>query len=530
MGSLIGVLAVATSAWAETPPSAGELGLPDVEFVGEHARQMQLHPKVVARKKASGGQAGGQPSATPGPDMTVYGYLAYWADDLDTVPWDNLSHIAVFQAGIDEDGNLTGTSTWDNADDVVARAEPYGVKTHLCVTNFSSGSIGAFLDSPTARSHAIDQLREWVDATGADGVNIDFEGLLSANKQDLVDFAEELNDEFGDEVVFATPAVDWNGAWDYSEITRFADVFIMGYGYHYSGSGTAGPVDPLYGGGVWGDHSLEWTVEDYLTYDADPDRVILGLPLYGYSWPVASNDVPADATGTGSAVFWVAAQDKAAQYGASFDEQSRTPYYYGGGRQGWYQNTDSVRERVIYTRESGIAGVGFWALNYDEQDPELWAMMDEETNFTVDTGDTGDTGDTEETGDTDQVYAQYIANVGLPFLAYVGDTVRLSGLDSTAPDGQDLEFRWTQVAGPAVELSDPSGAQPEFPLKETGTLAFELEVGDGVVWSPPATSYVIVIDPALGVQGCGCNSTPWGGAWAGIAGLLAYRRRRSVAR
>ena len=82
---------------------------------------------------------------TPGPDARVYGYLAYWSDDLDSVRWDDLSDIALFSAGTDASGRLTGTSNWDLAEDTVRLAAPYGVRVHLCVTNFDTGELATLL-------------------------------------------------------------------------------------------------------------------------------------------------------------------------------------------------------------------------------------------------------------------------------------------------------------------------------------------------------------------------------------------------
>ena len=60
------------------------------------------------------------PPPTPGPNVTVYGYQAYWAQDLDAVPWDDLTHIAIFSAGSDSYGNLSYTSRWDSTAEAVA--------------------------------------------------------------------------------------------------------------------------------------------------------------------------------------------------------------------------------------------------------------------------------------------------------------------------------------------------------------------------------------------------------------------------
>jgi hypothetical protein len=493
------------------PALAGDVGI-----VGEHARQHAEHAGEEARYRAPSRRA--LPDPTPGPDVRVYGYQAYWADDLGAVPWDHLSDLAIFAAEVDSAGNLSSTSRWEGAADAVAMAAPYGVRVHLCVINFDTDSLETLLGSETARRNLIDQLGEWQDRTGAHGVNIDFEGLPSSRKQQMVDFTADLQAEAG-EVVLATPAVDWSGAWDYSELSKHADLFVMGYGYHWSGSSQAGPVDPLYGGGVWGEKALDWTIDDYLANGADPERVILGLPLYGYVWPVASGDVPADATGDADAIFWAEAQAKAATHGRRYDEGSRTPYWYGAGEQGWYGDADSLRERTKHAVGKGIGGIGFWALHYDDADQKLWDAVREETVFQM-----------------PATPEEFTADAGLPFLAYVGDHIILSGAGSTGPEGVDLEYLWNQTAGPRVLLSDDGAVEPEFDVEAPGVHAFELRVGDGETFSAPVKSYVVVIDPAAGERhaeqgGCGCATGAPTSAWAVFVGVIASataRRARVV--
>ena len=478
---------------------------------GEHALEA-ANPPYVARRR---GAPLPLPPVTPGPDVVVYGYQAYWANDLNLVPWDQLTHMAIFAASVDSSGNLAGTSKWNDAATAVSMGAPYGVRIHLCVTNFDGSSIAALLASTTARQRLIDSLVQWTDDTGAVGVNIDFEGLPVGSKQDMVDFVADL-DAAVDDVVLATPAVDWNGAWDYSELSKHADLFIMGYGYHWSGSSSAGPVDPLYSGDLWTSRDLDWTVKDYLANGADPSRVILGLPLYGYSWQTASSAVPADTTSTGTAVLWADANANAATYGMLYDEISVTPYYYGAGKQGWYGNTDSLRERIRYAVDANIEGVGFWALEYDGGDAAMWSMVAEETKIPL-------------PDDPAPADSAYTADAGRPFLAYPGDRVILTANGSTGPDGVELQYLWTQVAGPHVSLSAEHIKEPSFIADLPGVHVFELRVGDGVTFSAPARSEVIVVDRDAGEahDATGGCSTTSGGLLAGLIALLAARKRRA---
>jgi hypothetical protein len=486
------------------------------------------------------------PIPAPGPDLRVYGYLAYWEDDLASLPWNELTDLAIFSAGASSTGDLTVTERWDIAPAAVAMAAPYDVRVHLCITNFDPTSLDALLSSASARNHLIDQLVRWEADTGAHGVNVDFEGLPVSVRPEMVQFVADLDAAVGD-VVLATPAVDWSGSWDYDQLNLHADMFIMGYGYHWSGSSWAGPSDPLLNGagtrwdGV-NSRSLTWSVDDYLTWGAVPSRVILGLPLYGTRWPTNDNAVPTETLGEGTDVVFESAWNTAAASGRSYETDAQSPYTRSGGEQLWYGDEESVRARVQFVRDqTDLAGIGFWAMHYDGDDPQFWDMIRTEARSgaddpgtdtgtddpTTDPGDPTDPGTEPEPGDP-----SWTADAGLPFLVYVGDTVRLSAAGSRGPAGAAMQYRWTQVAGPAVVLDADDVEMPTFVVEQPGTLAFELEVGDGEGWSAPATSWVVVIDPDLARRhagGCGCAglSGPASGGWAvGAVALAALARRR----
>lgn len=530
-------------------PSAGPVPTLS-EALGEpgrsvhHDQELQFGGRPRAPLPARGTRL---PMPTAGPDIRVYGYLAYWDDDLASLPWDDLTDVAIFRAAADASGNLSETGYWDIADDAVAMAQPYGVRIHLCVALFDPGSIQSLLQSSTARNHLISELQRWESQTGADGINVDFEGLPAAAKTQMVQFVADLDAAVGD-VVLATPAVDWNGSWDYDQLNLHADMFIMGYDYFWTGSSYAGPSDPLGAGAgtVWNgvnSYSLQWTVNDYLQWGGNPDRILLGLPLYGREWPTNDNNVPTRTTGQGSAVVF---SDAWALGAGTYEADSAARYLRSGGQQLWFGDEDTVRERIVYARDdAGLAGVGFWALHYDGDDASFWNMVHQEARSgadqptgPTDTGtgpgptDTGDPGPTDTGTDPGPGPAGLVANAGLPFLAYVGDTVRLSAEGSRGPAGVDLQYDWTQVEGPKVTLDDPSAETPSFVVAEPGTVEFELRVGDGDGWSAASPSWVVVIDPGLPERhdtGCGCASADPTAALApaaALAVLLGYRSRR----
>lgn len=484
--------------------------------------------------RAPAWRAAGPP--TPGPDRRVYGYKAYWSGTLADMPWDELSDIALFSADVASDGSLSNTSRWGDVAAARATADPYGVRVHLCITNFDRESLRTLLGSSTARAALISRLGSEVRSRGAHGVNVDFEGVPAERRAEMVAFVRDLAAEVG-EVVVATPAVDWSSAWDYAALSTHADLFIMGYGYHWAGSSNAGPVDPLYGGVDFYDRSLDWSVRDYVTKGARKDRILLGLPLYGLEWPTANDAVPGTATARGSSVVWTNARSGATTHGARWHAHSHSPWYFTGTSQVWHPNVQGVSDRAIYARDADLGGIGFWALNYDAGDPALWEVVREATHDAApepepepdDTDDTAvpdDTGLPDDTGVPDED-GPLRADAGRPFLAYPRDIVILNGGGSRGPAGATLTYDWTQVAGPPVALEMFEPDRPRFVVGAAGVHTFELRVSANGETSAPARTDVIVLDRDAGgrfASGCATGGAS-AGAWA-LLGLLGMRRRR----
>jgi hypothetical protein len=77
-----------------------------------------------------------------------------------------------------------------------------------------------------------------------------------------------------------------------------------------------------------------------------------------------------------------------------------------------------------------------------------------------------------------------------------GDAVRLAGAGSD-PEGSAVTYEWVQTGGPAVVLSDPCAAEPEFEAPEgvaNTDLEFELRVSDGVNTSVDTVTVTVQAD------------------------------------
>ena len=257
--------------------------------------------------------------------------------------FESLTHLAIFDVGLEADGSISNTIVGQCIGDH-ASGESSQRQGSPDSDRFVDSITGPLLSDPQKRAAAVATLADLVNSAGADGVNIDIEGLEPEYKDDLTAFVEEMA-AVVDEVVVATPAIDWKGAYDYDKLANASDgLFIMGYGYHWSG-GDPGPVDPLFGGSPWSNYSLEWTLDDYRTMGTPDDKIIMGLPLYGREWETVDNSIPGTATSEGVSVTMSAAMSMH-NLKTLISIRSPKPIHLSPQSQLWYCDTDSVIERI----------------------------------------------------------------------------------------------------------------------------------------------------------------------------------------
>lgn len=85
-----------------------------------------------------------------------------------------------------------------------------------------------------------------------------------------------------------------------------------------------------------------------------------------------------------------------------------------------------------------------------------------------------------------------VADAGMDQTVETGATVLLDGSGSTDPGQNPLTYKWTQVGGDIVTLSNPSAENPTFEAIAPGLYSFELVVNNGIVDSLPDYVNVVV--------------------------------------
>ncbi len=314
----------------------------------------------------------------------VFGWHPYWANGLeDNYQWSYLSDLAYFAYEVDyTDGSAVSTHGWETTA-VVDEAKNHGVRVHLTATLF--GNHDEFFGNPTAVQNLINNLVTEVSSRNADGINIDFEGMGSDNKDQFTQFIADLRqamDNVNPDWILSIClyAVDWNGVFDIPNLVPNVDLFtIMGYDYYYSGSSTAGPTGQLYTMSSF-DYNESRSVTYYKYKGVPNNKLVLGVPYYGFDWPTQSSSVPSSTTGSGSTKTIKTVKDDANGYYSNPQIEPNSlskyyAYYNGGNRQCWVDDETTMKYKYKMVLQQGIAGIGIWALSYDDGYTEMWELI-----------------------------------------------------------------------------------------------------------------------------------------------------------
>lgn len=338
------------------------------------------------------------PTATPPTGGTeLYGYLPYWqmndavAAYLERVP---VTTLALFSVTTTSSGGLkrneTGYAriTGARGRGLIADAHRRGQRVELVYTSFGyRANANLFGDDPKAqrrRARAALELANLASVLGVDGVNVDIE-LIDGDLGDgyglfLLDLGSRLRAANPNATLSVASTAGPVGA----SLARAAvaggvdRVFLMGYDYHWSGS-VAGASSPI--NSRSGNLDLDWSIASYVNRGVPRDRIVLGLPLYGMSWPVTGPGWSADVTGTG--VTWIPSQHAdvllAPGFEPAFDQQEVVDYFVVLRGLNWvatyYDSPRSLRPKLELARSQGLAGAGFWALGYERGLPGYVELM-----------------------------------------------------------------------------------------------------------------------------------------------------------
>lgn len=282
-----------------------------------------------------------------------------------------LTYIMPFTYGFTEKGELI------SPDDgyIIERALISGTKPLLHLSTltgegyFDSNLPERLFSSSDAVQKLIEGIIDMVESKGYEGVDTDFEYLPEGEKENYADFLKKLSHSLhnkGKILIVAVPpkasdeqrSVLVNGI-DYKAIGSIADyILIMAYeyGYKFGPPLAIAPVNQVR------------SVLDYATNKINSEKILLGIPNYGYDWTLpyvrGESDAPSIST--------VEAIELAKRYGAEiqYDVASEAPYFFYTDEarsihEVWFEDARSYKAKVSLIEEYGLAGGFIWDLMRD---------------------------------------------------------------------------------------------------------------------------------------------------------------------
>ncbi len=335
----------------------------------------------------------------------VYGFLPYWNLSKFTLQPET-THLSYFSLAIGSDGSVLTKSGGEveqgfhklGSDEVLsffAQQKQQHGRVDLTFTQFDNDDIVHFLASPAAHQNFLTSLDSVLEAYPIDGINIDIEysgEVTDAVRNNLTTFMTTLRQHLNQKKTPIQLSIDTyvSGAtkyyiWDVPAIQKQVDyVIVMAYDFHRKSSPAAGPVAPLFGGKKLWDSDITQYLKDFVA-QVPEQKILLGIPFYGYEWQTTSTDSQASTfpdTGSTATLSRVQdlldnkAQNNVHEY---WNEDALSPYLsYKKDNEThiiYYENSRSISYKLDLVNQLNLGGIAIWSLGYEGNSRDLWDVI-----------------------------------------------------------------------------------------------------------------------------------------------------------
>lgn len=297
----------------------------------------------------------------------AYPFISPWVLE-QTLPF--LSELLVFSYGFTGEGEVLAPAYGED-DWMIAEANNYGARPILTLTpfgedgNFNNRLIHSVVNSEEYKDNLIRNLLEVMEEKGYQGVDIDFEYILAEDRDAFTAFVQDVTaamrgNGYRTSVALAPKTSSeqkgllYEGK-DYRALGEAADhVLLMTYEWGY----TYGPpmaVAPL--------NQVRRVVEYALT-QIPAEKIDLGIPNYGYDWPLPYvRGTTRAATINNVQAVRIAVENGA---GIRFDDVAESPYFTysenGTEHEVWFEDVRSLLAKFELIKEYGLRGCGYWQI------------------------------------------------------------------------------------------------------------------------------------------------------------------------
>ena len=290
-----------------------------------------------------------------------------------------LSGLIPFTYGIRPDGTLVELD--DKA--LIAAAQQLGVTPvmHLSTLTenggFDSALASLVLNDMQVQDSIVSDIVSTMEQRGYRVLDVDFEFIPPQDAVPYADFISRLHDTLaplGIPVIVALapktsadqPGLLYEGH-NYALLGRAADaVLLMTYEWGYT-YGPPLPVAPL--------PNVRRVVEYALT-EIPAEKILLGIPNYGYNWTLPFVQGESRATSISNQYAVTLAADNGVDI--SYDSAAQAPFFryrddMGREHEVWFEDARSIRAKLSLISRYGLLGAGYW--NLMRPFPQNWLVL-----------------------------------------------------------------------------------------------------------------------------------------------------------
>jgi spore germination protein len=292
-----------------------------------------------------------------------------------TLPY--LTYLSIFSYEVNADGTLKPINDQPLIDAArAAGVAPIMVITNLSEDGFSSDLARTILTNQAVQDTLLNNVIANMRAKNYRGLDIDFEYIYPENREDYNNFLRKTVNRLRPLGYTITSALapktsaDQKGllyeAHDYPVHGALLDhVILMTYewGYTFGPPLAVAPINEIR------------KVLNYAVTAIPRDKILMGIPNYGYDWTLPYVEGSRAATVTNTGAVDLAVKEKAA---IQYNDVSKAPYfnYYDDARKQhvvWFEDARSIEAKLELVDEYNLGGVSYWTIN--RYFPQNWLVL-----------------------------------------------------------------------------------------------------------------------------------------------------------
>lgn len=291
---------------------------------------------------------------------------------------EQLTYLSPFSYHVQSDGSLANLEDTQ----VLNAAKEENVAPLMVITNFNGDGFSSqlahtILSNTDVGDTLISNVLDMMQRKGYRGLNIDFEYVRPADRENYNQFLRRVVDRLHPDYLVSTDlapktSADQEGllytAHDYEAHGEIVDfVILMTYEWGYAG-GRPRAISPI---------NRIRDVLDYAVSVIPSDKILMGVSDYGRDWPLpyVSGETMAETITEQEAVDLAADHNVAIQ----FDNEAKAPFFRyvdnaGQTHEVWYEDARSILAKFEAVKEYQLRGISYWLLNYAL--PQSWELQE----------------------------------------------------------------------------------------------------------------------------------------------------------